>query len=213
MTREELVRLASQCPHAISMSSEEFRSNEGNYIRLLVGETTTQLLFLETNRDTMTDSQEKWLQRTMDEIQHKDNREYLATLVFMHIPSKQFVTKMCAKDTVCNGLYGERTEYWGKGKKSEFYEIFQTFKGEVRAIISGHDHKNDLCSVQQDEIDPLSVEVLCYARASGYGGYGHDTLSKGARIIHINDRSHSIFTYVVQETGERGQMLQFIYPK
>eukprot|EP00026_Physarum_polycephalum_P008787 Phypoly_transcript_08888.p1 GENE.Phypoly_transcript_08888~~Phypoly_transcript_08888.p1 ORF type:complete len:286 (+),score=44.24 Phypoly_transcript_08888:513-1370(+) len=213
MTREKLVRLANQCPHSITMSHDEFTSNEGNYIRFLQGKTISQLLFLETNRDIMTDAQQKWLRETMDQIQvTNDDTKYLSTLVFMHIPSKEFVTKMCARDTVCNGMYGERTEFGGKGKKNGFYELFQTFKGEVRAIISGHDHKNDLCSVHQgDEADP-AVEVLCYARASGYGGYGHDTLQKGARIIHINENTHSIFTYVIQETGERGQMLQFIYP-
>ena len=44
-------------------------------------------------------------------------------------------------------------------------------KGEVRAVISGHDHKNDLCSVHEEEggeKDHPTVEVLCYARASGY---------------------------------------------
>jgi hypothetical protein len=152
----------------------------------------------------MTNTQEKWLQETMDEIQYIGDRKFLATLAFMRIllsfplseiffmektdiPSKEFVTKMCGRDTVCNGMHGERIEFGGKGKyvvfliimdslfswiffrKNTFYGLFQTFKGEVRAIISGHDHKNDLCSVQQGELsESPSVEVLCYARASGY---------------------------------------------
>ena len=56
-------------------------------------------------------------------------------------------------------------------RKNGFYEIFQSMKGEVRAVISGHDHKNDLCSVHEEEggeKDHPTVEVLCYARASGY---------------------------------------------
>ena len=109
MTRQELVRLANKCPHSITMSLDEFRKNEGNYIRLLEvyypssfslfsfssfssfhnvfikGKTTTQLLFLETNRDIMTNTQEKWLRETMDEIQSKDEKNYLSTLVFMRI--------------------------------------------------------------------------------------------------------------------------------
>ncbi len=52
-------------------------------------------------------------------------------------------------------------------RSTGFYEVFQTFPGKLRAIISGHDHKNDLCSVSAP-LEDDSVEALCYARASGY---------------------------------------------
>lgn len=95
------------------------------------------------------------------------------------IPAKEFIMGMCSKNSVCNGIYGERAEYGGKElyaafsltsfllfyRNTGFYDVFQTFEGQVRAIFSGHDHKNDLCSVAPSDD---TTEVLCYARASGY---------------------------------------------
>lgn len=212
LSREELVDLVYQCPHSIVMSPSEYYDNKGNYVRVLQGtQTIAHLLFLDTHRDSMTPSQVKWLRGEMDDIyKHVDKQTILSTLVFMHIPPKEFITKMCAKDSVCNGVYGERAEYGGKEQNTGFYNVFKTMEGSVRAIISGHDHKNDVCSVTPHTDKKNPVEVLCYARASGYGGYGHETLAKGSRIIHINEKTKSFFTYVVDDVGNRGEVLHFI---
>ncbi len=46
--------------------------------------------------------------------------------------------------------------------------------------------------------------------SSRYGGYGHDTLTKGARVIHLNEDTGTVKTYVVNEAGERGQILYLL---
>jgi len=196
------------------MSFPEFSRNSGLYVRHLEGNaTTTQLLFLDTNRDAMTSDQVQWLQGELDSTAAATTPdEILASLVFMHIPPKEFVEQMCSRESICVGMYGEKAEYGGKDLNTGFYEVFRTLQGSVRAIFSGHDHKNDLCSVSfpsRRQYGMRPTEVLCYARASGYGGYGHDTLLKGARIIHMNEKTKSIFSYVIDETGERRPLLHF----
>jgi len=86
-------------------------------------------------------------------------------------------------------------------------------KGKVRGIFSGHDHKNDLCSVGETKKADDPIEVLCYARATGYGGYGAETLLKGARVIHLNENTNTVYSYVVDELGERHNLLHFFKPE
>jgi len=155
----------------------------------------------------MKDSQIDWLQ---DKVRVTPSKDSLATLVFMHIPPKEFIANMCTKDTDCNGLYGERAE--SGVRENGFYDVFRQMKSKVRGIFSGHDHKNDLCSVSNVKEDS-TVEALCYVRATGYGGYGADTLLKGARVIHLNENANTVYSYIVNELGERQQLLHFLRSK
>lgn len=203
MSRDDMVKYLFKCEHSITMSPREFLINDGNYLRTLKGKRmTTNLYFLDTYRDSMKRTQVDWLR---DKIVATPKENTLASLVFMHIPPKEFISNMCTKLTDCNGLYGERAE--SGSSHNGFYDVFKMMKGKVRGIISGHDHKNDLCSVSDKNQD--AVEVLCYARASGYGGYGAETLLKGARVIHLNENTNRVYSYVVNELGERQQLLHF----
>ncbi|RWR74714.1 putative inactive purple acid phosphatase 16 [Cinnamomum micranthum f. kanehirae] len=63
----------------------------------------------------------------------------------------------------------------------------------VKAIFVGHNHGLDWCC-------PHKKLWLCYARLTGYGGYG--TWPKGARIIDITEQPFSIKSWIRMEQGD-----------
>jgi hypothetical protein len=54
------------------------------------------------------------------------------------------------------------------------------------------------------------IRSPCFIDNIRYGGYGADTLPKGARVFHLNEHTNTIYSYVVNEMGERSQLLHFI---
>jgi len=211
VSREDMVRSVHKCKDSVTMSSKEFFQNDGNYIRTVQGKKSiTKLVFLDTYRDSLKPSQVDWLKSRSEEDPTNAN-EVFATLVFMHIPPKEFVSNMCKQSRQCSGFYGEKSEYGPNKMQNGFYDVFTRMKGKVRGIVAGHDHKNDVCSLGQIKNGKEKVtEVLCYARSSGYGGYGGESLEKGARVLHFNENTNSIYSYVVNEMGERQQLLHFV---
>lgn len=61
-----------------------------------------------------------------------------------------------------------------------------------QAIFVGHNHGLDWCC-------PYNKLWLCYARHTGYGGYGD--WPRGARIVEINQEPFSIKSWVRMEDG------------
>lgn len=59
-------------------------------------------------------------------------------------------------------------------------------------MIVGHDHGNDWCC-------PYKKMWLCYARHTGYGGYGN--WPRGARILEIVDRPFALKSWIRMEDG------------
>ncbi|NOZ56248.1 MAG: T9SS type A sorting domain-containing protein [Calditrichaeota bacterium] len=95
--------------------------------------------------------------------------------VFFHIPVPQYksiwdsgVAQGVKYENVCSGDEDDR------GAFSWFQEL-----GTVRATFCGHDHVNDYSG-------KLAGIELVYGRATGYGGYGGDKVTKGGKLITVN---------------------------
>ncbi|RWR74717.1 putative inactive purple acid phosphatase 16 isoform X2 [Cinnamomum micranthum f. kanehirae] len=64
----------------------------------------------------------------------------------------------------------------------------------VKAVFVGHNHGLDWCC-------PYKKLWLCFARHTGYGGYGN--WPRGARIIEITEQPFSIRSWIRMEEGYR----------
>ena len=64
--------------------------------------------------------------------------------------------------------------------------------GDVMGTFVGHDHDNDYCGTLHDI-------RLCFGRVTGYNTYG--SLSRGARVIRLQEGSHSFDTWQRLEGG------------
>lgn len=93
-------------------------------------------------------------------------------IAMIHIPIVEF--KQLHESGGFRGIYGEKICH-----ESDTGQTFAAFKksGRLRAIFSGHDHKNDYCG-HYDGIE------LVYGRVSGWAGYG--ALPRGGRLIELD---------------------------
>ncbi|KAJ6749686.1 hypothetical protein OIU85_000331 [Salix viminalis] len=66
-------------------------------------------------------------------------------------------------------------------------------RSSVKAVFAGHNHGLDWCC-------PYKKLWLCYARHTGYGGYGN--WRRGARILEINDQPFYIKSWIRMEDGD-----------
>ncbi|KAL5994674.1 hypothetical protein ACLOJK_024727 [Asimina triloba] len=64
----------------------------------------------------------------------------------------------------------------------------------VKAVFVGHDHGLDWCC-------PYHELWLCYARHTGYGGYGN--WARGARIIEMTEQPFSLKSWIRMEDGSK----------
>lgn len=93
-------------------------------------------------------------------------------LAMIHIPVIEFDKLRAAE--LHKGNYGERVCY-----DSDTGETFAAFQKSqrVKAVFSGHDHKNDYCGTWE------GIELV-YGRVGGWSAYGD--LERGGRLIEID---------------------------
>ncbi|KAI4325630.1 hypothetical protein MLD38_031012 [Melastoma candidum] len=116
-------------------------------------------------------------------------------LIFWHIPSKAYekvapvpgsrVSKPCVGSINIEKVAPQEAE-------EGFMDLLGN-RSSVKAIFVGHNHGLDWCC-------PYNKLWLCYARHTGYGGYGD--WPRGARIVEINQKPFSIKSWVRMEDGD-----------
>lgn len=115
-------------------------------------------------------AQLEWFGRQMrrDIEQHIE----VPALAMIHIPVVEFETMRAASKQ--QGNYGERVCF-----DNDSGDTFAVFKrsGRIKAVFSGHDHKNDYHGLW-DGIE------LVYGRVGGWSAYGD--LPRGGRLIEID---------------------------
>ncbi|KAM0021879.1 putative metallo-dependent phosphatase [Helianthus debilis subsp. tardiflorus] len=114
-------------------------------------------------------------------------------IVFWHIPSKAYkkVAKEAAsKRTQCVGSMFEEPVA-AQDAEMGMMKLLKK-RPSVKAIFVGHNHGLDWCC-------PYEKMWLCYARHTGYGGYG--TWARGARILEITDEPFSLKSWIRMENG------------
>jgi len=123
-----------------------------------------------------------WYQNTSSSL--REAHGLLPALAFFHIPLPE--SMLAWNSQTCYGYKNESVvcQDVDTGVLNAFVE-----QGDVRATFSGHNHLNDYCC-------PMQGVELCYARHSGYGGYGpHAPWIQGTRVVEMTATSSSDWTW------------------
>ncbi|XP_048225974.1 probable inactive purple acid phosphatase 16 isoform X2 [Ricinus communis] len=139
--------------------------------------------------EVISSAQAKWLQHKSEEI-NPDSR--VPEIVFWHIPSKAY-KKVAPRFWIHKPCVGSINLEHVAAQEAE-YGIMNILvkRPSVKAVFVGHNHGLDWCC-------PYSKLWLCYARHTGYGGYGN--WPRGARIVEVNERPFSIKSWIRMEDG------------
>ncbi|KAI6696834.1 hypothetical protein NL676_016953 [Syzygium grande] len=114
-------------------------------------------------------------------------------LIFWHIPSKAYekVAPWIGVRKPCVGPINKETVA-SQEAEAGIMEILEK-RPSVKAVFVGHNHGLDWCC-------PYRKLWLCFARHTGYGGYGN--WARGARIIEINQHPFSIKSWIRMENHD-----------
>jgi hypothetical protein len=130
-------------------------------------------------------SQIEWYRKWVSKKAAED--DLVPAIAFIHIPLPEMITMWNYHSTL-----GSQGDWDGVCCSSLNTGLFAAFKefGEVRAIVSGHDHANDFIGEYQGVL-------LGYGRKSGYGGYFKTGWSHGSRIARSHLLSHLLSDLIV----------------
>jgi hypothetical protein len=119
--------------------------------------------------------------------------ERLPALAFFHIPLPEY--EEVWRTRTCLGFRHEAVcaPAVNPGLFAAFLE-----SGDVMGTFVGHDHVNDF------EGDLWGVR-LCYGRAGGYGSYGRDGFSRGARVIRLREGERGFGSWIRLDDGTLGE--------
>ncbi|CAL5356529.1 unnamed protein product [Camellia sinensis] len=142
-----------------------------------------------TYPEVVSRSQADWFQRKSHEL-NPDSR--VPEIIFWHIPSKAYekVGPMLLFMSSCVGSINKERIAPQQAEMG----IMKLLEGRpsVKAVFAGHNHGLDWCC-------PYKKLWLCYARHTGYGGYGN--WPRGARILEITSQPFSLKSWIRMEDG------------
>ncbi|KAL9155095.1 hypothetical protein ABFS82_10G159300 [Erythranthe guttata] len=141
----------------------------------------------------ISDSQVKWFQRKSKEV---NPHARMPEIIFWHIPSEAYKTvapkfETTSKHYCVGSIFSE--DVAAQEGEMGIMKVLEE-RPSVKAVFVGHNHGLDWCC-------PYTKKLLwlCFARHSGYGGYGN--WDRGARIIEINERPFSLKSWITMEDG------------
>ncbi|KAK9671120.1 hypothetical protein RND81_12G008200 [Saponaria officinalis] len=139
--------------------------------------------------EVISNAQAKWFSRTSREI-NPDAR--VPEIVFWHIPSRAYQT-VAASGKIGKPCVGSINEENVAPQEAEF-GIMKALeeRPSVQAVFVGHNHGLDWCC-------PSNDLWLCFARHTGYGGYGN--WARGARVLEIKEDPFSLKSWITMEDG------------
>ncbi|XWS59068.1 hypothetical protein CRYUN_Cryun08bG0090500 [Craigia yunnanensis] len=169
-----------------------------NYVLQILSQETPQtplvyLYFLDSGGGTypevISSAQVEWFKRISEEI-NPDSR--VPELIFWHIPSKAY-KKVAPKFKIRKPCVGSINKEKVAAQEAEMgiMKILVT-RPSIKAVFVGHNHGLDWCC-------PYRKVWLCFARHTGYGGYGN--WPRGSRILEINEEPFSIKSWIRMEDG------------
>ncbi|KAL8193971.1 hypothetical protein R6Q57_026213 [Mikania cordata] len=130
--------------------------------------------------------QSQWFHNISQEMNPDSS---IPEIVFWHIPSKAY-KKVAARQTRCVGSMFDEPVATQEAEMGMMKLLKKRLS--VKAIFVGHNHGLDWCC-------PYKKMWLCYARHTGYGGYG--TWARGARILEVTDEPFSLKSWIRMENG------------
>nr|CAB3479407.1 unnamed protein product [Digitaria exilis] len=143
--------------------------------------------------EVVSSAQVKWFQ-SQSQFLNPDGR--IPELIFWHIPSTAYVkVAPKAKSEIRKPCVGSINKEDVAPQVAEWGMMDVLAKRpSVKAIFVGHNHGLDWCC-------PYEKLWLCFARHTGYGGYGN--WPRGARIIQITENSFSTVSWIRMENGTK----------
>lgn len=149
----------------------------------------------------------EWYKRKSDELRAANGGEPVPSLMFQHIPvpeTKELFVE-CDKDDKCAVLNGRDKKYYkldttrANGFAFEYAETTEKDfgqldalreKGDVCALVFGHDHLNNFTS----EINGVNI---IQTPGASFRSYGNE-ISRGVRVFEIDEKDPSSFsTYTI----------------
>ncbi|NLN93330.1 MAG: hypothetical protein GX130_08505 [Candidatus Hydrogenedens sp.] len=148
-------------------------ARNGNHtvvIELENGKRVLELLCLNSGRRGV---DKEALGYVTDYARARVHKEKVLRMSAFHIPLKQYHDRWV--DGSARGLLGEKVYF--EDDDGSALKVFQD--AGVSAIFCGHDHESDYSAFSD------GVELI-YGRATGYNGYGAETLDKGGKLFEID---------------------------
>ncbi|CAL1352372.1 unnamed protein product [Linum trigynum] len=137
-------------------------------------------------------AQSDWLQAKFREL-NPDGR--IPEIMFWHIPSTAYAS-VAPKSTAgvaqpCVGSINAESVA-SQDKEIATMDILVK-RPSVKAVFVGHNHGMDWCC-------PYQKLWLCYARHTGYGGYG--SWDRGVRLVELIGKPFSLKSWITMANGE-----------
>lgn len=140
--------------------------------------------------EVISNAQAEWFKQKSEEI-NPDLR--VPELIFWHIPSKAY-KKVAPKFRIHKPCVGSINMERVAAQEAEMGIMkFLADRPSVKAVFVGHNHGLDWCCPYKKQL------WLCFARHTGYGGYGN--WARGARILEITRQPFSIKSWIRMEDG------------
>lgn len=127
-----------------------------------------------------------WFTKTHEELRRKHGKT-IPSIAFVHIPPHVFLLAQelgldpkrfpGLNEDVPVAIQGGGTE------DAAFVAAIKATEG-LHSIHVGHDHGDSWCSTWPDKSVDLTAPFLCFAKHTGYGGYGH--WGRGARVLGLS---------------------------
>ncbi|XP_047330871.1 probable inactive purple acid phosphatase 16 [Impatiens glandulifera] len=140
--------------------------------------------------EVISNAQVDWFKQKSMEI-NPDCR--IPEIIFWHIPSKAYrsVAPMFLPISYCVGSINKEQVATQEAENGIMKLIEK--RSSVKAVFVGHNHGLDWCC-------PHKNLWLCFARHTGYGGYGN--WDRGARILEIIEHPFSLTSWITMEDGK-----------
>ncbi|XP_010558230.1 PREDICTED: probable inactive purple acid phosphatase 16 isoform X2 [Tarenaya hassleriana] len=140
--------------------------------------------------EVISNAQAEWFRRKSNEL-NPDSR--VPELIFWHIPSKAFnevAPRLWIRKPCVGSINKERVA--AQESEMGIMKILQD-RSSVKAVFVGHNHGLDWCCPYKDKL------WLCFARHTGYGGYGN--WARGSRILEITEMPFTLRSWIRMEDG------------
>ncbi|GMJ13246.1 purple acid phosphatase 16 [Hibiscus trionum] len=157
------------------------------------GKPLVHLYFLDSGGGTypqvVSAAQAEWFKHVSEEI-NPDSR--VPEVIFWHIPSKAYrkVAPIFGIHKPCVGSINKEKVAAQEAEMGIMKILVK--RPSVKAVFVGHNHGLDWCC-------PYRKLWLCFARHTGYGGYGN--WARGSRILQISDDPFSVSSWIRMEDG------------
>ncbi|XP_042481448.1 probable inactive purple acid phosphatase 16 isoform X2 [Macadamia integrifolia] len=139
--------------------------------------------------EIISNAQVKWFQNTSQKLNPQSR---LPEIIFWHIPSQAY-KQVAPKSRIQQPCVGSINLEAVAPQESEMGMMdFIANRTSVKAVFVGHNHGLDWCC-------PYNKLWLCFARHTGYGGYGN--WPRGARILEMTQQPFSLKSWIRMEDG------------